>query len=258
MIGKFCLQCGEEIPRDSVFCPKCGAESQKTGQVKTDLPKEESRGQETKPIGNKINGKIIFLVIGLIALVGIAAFVLSSLSPGTVTYDNEPQNSEGASNTISAMDYYNEGVSLYDQGRYSEAIIKFDRSLEIDPTNKEAWLYKGLSLDDLGRYPEALICYDKAIAIDPYYVIPWYNKGIILGNQGRYLDSITCFDRVIAIDPKDGGAWYNKGIALELLGRNTEAEACFNKAKELGYTGIIRGGYKWKHLINIWKNTKKR
>ena len=97
--------------------------------------------------------------------------------PETVTYDSEPQNSGGASNTLSAMDYYNEGVSLYNQGRYSEAIIEFERSLEIDPANKEAWLYKGLSLDDLGRYPEALICYDTAIAIDPYYVIPWYNKG---------------------------------------------------------------------------------
>ncbi|MDY1591349.1 MAG: hypothetical protein RBS85_04205 [Methanofastidiosum sp.] len=45
MIGKFCLE--------------CGAESQKTGQVKTDLPKEESRGQETKSVSNKINVKAI-------------------------------------------------------------------------------------------------------------------------------------------------------------------------------------------------------
>ena len=31
---KFCINCGNEIPRDSVFCPKCGAD------VKTDLVKE--------------------------------------------------------------------------------------------------------------------------------------------------------------------------------------------------------------------------
>ena len=237
MIGKFCLECGEEIPRDSVYCPKCGAQFENTGQSKIDLPKEESRGHETKPPSNKINGKTISLIIGLIALVGIAAFVLSSYSPENVTYDNETQNSGGVGNTISAMDYYNEGVSLYNQGRYGEAIIKFERSLEIDPKNKEAWFYKGLSLDDLEKYSEAIICYDKAIALDPYYVIPWYNKGIILGNQGRYLDAITCFDRVISIEPNDGGAWYNKGVALELLGRNTEARTCFDKAKELGYTG---------------------
>lgn len=117
---------------------------------KNGLPKEESRGQETKSVSNKINVKAISLVIGLIALVGIAVFVFSSFFPETVTYDSEPQNSGGASNTLSAMDYYNEGVSLYNQGRYSEAIIEFERSLEIDPANKEAWLYKGFSLDDLG------------------------------------------------------------------------------------------------------------
>jgi len=140
---------------------------------------------------------MILGIFGVIALVVIVAFILSSYAPETVTYENETQNSGGVGNKISAMDYYNEGVSLYNQGRYGEAIIKFERSLEIDPKNKEAWFYKGLSLDDLEKYSEAIICYDKAIALDPYYVIPWYNKGIILGNQGRYLDAITCFDRVI-------------------------------------------------------------
>ena len=237
MIGKFCLQCGAEIPRDSVYCPKCGAEFEKTGQVTTGLPKEETSTYEKKSPSAKINQKMILGIFGIIALVAIAAFALSSFSPETVTYDNEAQNSGGVDNTISAMDYYNEGVSLYDQRRYDEAIIKFERALELDPTNKEAWAYKGISLDDLGRYSDALFCYDKAIAIDPYYIVPWYNKGIILGNQGQYLDSITCFDRVISIDPNDGGAWYNKGVALELLGRNAEAQVCYNNAKELGYTG---------------------
>ncbi|NPV51307.1 MAG: tetratricopeptide repeat protein [Candidatus Methanofastidiosum sp.] len=232
MIGKFCLNCGAEIPRDSIYCPKCGAEFQKTG-----LPKEETSTYGKTTQKTKINQKMILGVFGIIALVVIAAFVLSSFSPKTVTYDNEGQNSAEVGNTLSAMDYYNEGVSLYDQGRYDEAIIKFERALEIDPTNKEAWAYKGISLDDIGRYSDALFCYDKAIAIDPYYIVPWYNKGILIGNQGQYLDAITCFDRVISIDPNDGGAWYNKGIALELLGRNAEAQACFNKAKELGYTG---------------------
>ena len=30
-----------------------------------------------------------------------------------------------------------------------------------------AWNNKGLALADLGRYEEAIICYDKALEIDP-------------------------------------------------------------------------------------------
>lgn len=32
---KFCIKCGEEIPKDSTFCPKCGA---KTAETKEDIP----------------------------------------------------------------------------------------------------------------------------------------------------------------------------------------------------------------------------
>ncbi len=36
------------MPRDSVFCPKCGAQFENTGQSKIDLPKEESIIYEKK------------------------------------------------------------------------------------------------------------------------------------------------------------------------------------------------------------------
>lgn len=228
MIGKkFCMVCEEEIPRDSVFCPKCGAELKKTGERETNLEKNNGAGpygQKNAP--NKINGKVIVaVVIGVILLVSIASFFMSPNPPGTETYDNK----------INAQEYYAEGVSLYEQGKYNQALEKFENALEIDPTYTEAWIYKGLTLDDFKRYSEALVCYDKAIALDPNNIISWYNKGIILGNQGYYEDSITCFDKVIAINPNDAEAWYNKGIALEFLGRKTEAQVCYEKAVQLGY-----------------------
>lgn len=224
---KFCMECEEEIPRDSLFCPKCGAQLKRIGESETDLPKEEKAYSEKTPT-KKSNGKMIAAgVIGIVVLMAIVSLFLSSNSPET--------GIEG--NVYSAADYYNEGLSLYDQGKLQQAITKFENALEIDPNYKEAWVYKGLALDDLERYSEALICYDKAIALDPNYIVPWYNKGIILGNQGNYEGAITCFDKIIAINPNDAEAWNNKGTALELLGRLTEAQACYQKAKQLGYTG---------------------
>ncbi len=230
MLGKkFCMVCEEEIPRDSVFCPKCGAQTSKTEQRKTNLPiEEETKAYGEKTVTKKSNWKIIIAgAFGILVLVTVAALFLSSKSPLTQTYDN----------TLGATEYYNQGLSLYDQEKYSEAIPYFDKALEINPNYKEAWLYKGLSLDDLGRYSEAITYYDKAISIDPNYIIPWYNKGIILGNQGYYEDAMNCFDKVISIDPKDAEAWYYKGVCLEVLGRLSEAEECYDKAEALGFSG---------------------
>lgn len=60
-----------------------------------------------------------------------------------------------------------QGKSLEDQGKYEEAIACYDKVIEIDSNNEEAWSSKGFSLHSLGRYEEALACYDKAMEINP-------------------------------------------------------------------------------------------
>ena len=46
----------------------------------------------------------------------------------------------------------------------------------------DAWNNKGLALDNLGRYEEAIKYYDKAIELDPNNADAWYNKGLLLVN----------------------------------------------------------------------------
>ena len=79
-----------------------------------------------------------------------------------------------------------QGNVLFNLGRDEESLVCYDKALEIDPNNVNAWNNKGDALFDLGRYEESLVCYDKALEIDPNNVDVWGSKGDALGRLGRY------------------------------------------------------------------------
>ena len=126
--------------------------------------------------------------------------------------------------------YLKLGNFEYDSKNYERAIEYYDKIIEIDIRNANAWNNKGNALCNLRRYDEAIRCYDKALEIDPEYANAWNNKGVALGNLGRYDEAIRCYDKALEIDPEYANAWNNKGVALGNLGRYDEAIRCYDKA----------------------------
>tara|TARA_B110000014_G_scaffold84708_1_gene57997 strand:- start:194 stop:421 length:228 start_codon:yes stop_codon:yes gene_type:complete len=59
------------------------------------------------------------------------------------------------------------GKKLLDTENYNDALSFFDQALSQDPTNADLWNYKGIALRSLGRYEEALECYNKSLEIEP-------------------------------------------------------------------------------------------
>ena len=49
----------------------------------------------------------------------------------------------------------NEGVALFELGKYEESLPYFDKSLALEPENLRALYSKGFALGKLGRYEEA-------------------------------------------------------------------------------------------------------
>ena len=56
--------------------------------------------------------------------------------------------------------------------------------------------------------------FDKAIEINPQNSNAWNNKGVALGNLNKYDEAMKAFDKAIEINPQDSDAWNNKGVAL--------------------------------------------
>ncbi|MDR0976481.1 MAG: tetratricopeptide repeat protein [Prevotellaceae bacterium] len=125
------------------------------------------------------------------------------------------------------------GLLLYFTKRHDEAITCFDKAIELEPDNNKAWYNKGLLLYSTKHYDEAITCFDKAIELEPDNNKAWYNKGLLLYSIKRYDKAITYFDKIIELEPDNLEALYCKGLSLNSLERYEEAITYFNKIIEL-------------------------
>jgi len=154
---------------------------------------------------------------------------------------NVTETGEGAVYLVRS-DQPSEQIAPSQNDSQLEAISESNVSQDIDTnetktTSAEFWLEKGNSLYEQGRYDEAVVSYDRSLLLNPQLDAAWFNKGNALYMQGNYDKALFVFDRAIEINPQDANAWICRGLTLKKLDRTLDANAAFIRAKELGYTG---------------------
>ena len=69
--------------------------------------------------------------------------------------------------TMSAKEWFDKGVGLFENNKFEEAIQAYDEALKINPGLAEAWTNKGNALIVLGKFEDALKNYEEAIKVNP-------------------------------------------------------------------------------------------
>jgi len=136
--------------------------------------------------------------------------------------------------TPCTVDYfYNEGLSLSNQKKYSEAIEFFDKALSLEPENILVLTQKGNALCNQGKYDEAIQCYDKILKITPEDIKILCIKGKALTFQKKYDEAIQCYKKALNITPD------NKDIAdiIKELKYKKSVASYFQKGDELYNSG---------------------
>ena len=59
------------------------------------------------------------------------------------------------------------GKKQLEDGQYENALISFEKAISLNQNNADLWNLKGITLRSLGRYNEAIECFNKSLTIDP-------------------------------------------------------------------------------------------
>jgi len=121
---------------------------------------------------------------------------------------------------------------------YSESMRAYDKVLDIDVTNADAWNLKSLVFYERKVYGKALDSADKAIDSDPTFGMAWYNRSCYLSMLNQIPESLDALVRSIEIDVKNA-----KRAVKDKDFMNVRLEEGFKRIVEVVVIESLRQGY---------------
>ncbi|MDJ1169718.1 tetratricopeptide repeat protein [Roseofilum sp. BLCC_M154] len=104
--------------------------------------------------------------------------------------------------------YNNLGNLLQAQGNLGDALLMYQKTIEIDPTFAVGYFNRGMAFKTLGKLDSAIAAYRKAIQYNPQYAQAYQNLGVAYLKGGNVPESLKAFKEAIGlykgINPQEG------------------------------------------------------
>jgi tetratricopeptide (TPR) repeat protein len=124
------------------------------------------------------------------------------------------------------------GDNLANSERWDEAIVHYQRAIEIEPTYHQSYQNLGIALVKVGKIEDAIGYYKKALQFQPDKIDAYSKLGVLLAQHGRVNDVIACYRQLSNIDTNSTRAYYKLGILLAEQGMIGEAVTFFQQAPQ--------------------------
>lgn len=95
------------------------------------------------------------------------------------------------SNADKSKEYFDQGYDFLYHSQIEEAIECFDKAIECDDDNYEAYYYRGCAYSNNFNKKQAMRDWEKAIEIKEDYADPYFNIGLYYRRQNDY--SMACY-----------------------------------------------------------------
>jgi Flp pilus assembly protein TadD len=135
--------------------------------------------------------------------------------------------------TQSAGEYRQQGLSLRDQGRYSEAIVALQKSVELEPSNLLGRVTLGWTQHKAGQQADATTTLTETLSLNPFEVPTLNALGIVYLVDGKLGNAIAAHSWAALLKPDNEIAFYNLSLAFERVKQYDWAVAAAKEAAKL-------------------------
>lgn len=134
---------------------------------------------------------------------------------------------------LSDYGYYNEGMKLFNQSRPIQAIVQFDKAIELNPSFTMAWLGKARAQLKIVQYQSAVESYGRVNQLEPGNFDAWYEKARLLERLKRFKEAFEAYNKALSLKPdnEDLKRYRDQMYVLSVQG--------FSFGAEMGVTPLI-------------------
>jgi tetratricopeptide (TPR) repeat protein len=150
-------------------------------------------------------------------------------------YFFELNSSQSGSNVVEEKqltdkDYFQKGNSLFQQSSFSDAIIQFDKAINLNPSYTDAFYIRGSGKANLGQYEGAIADYQKAEELGLKTSILYSNWGYVFYQLKQPDKALTFLEKAIEIDQNNASAYRWRGDIKYDKNDNKGAEQDYTRA----------------------------
>lgn len=132
--------------------------------------------------------------------------------------------------------FLEEGNNFYARQDYRGAIDAYTKSLNFNPSNVAAYVYRGSAFGSIQNYPNAEADYIQATRLDSQNINARIGLGLVYYYVHDYNSAISSLNYALQIDSKNGQAYYLRSLCFRNLNRPLDAMKDYGYAKFFGYS----------------------
>ncbi len=134
-------------------------------------------------------------------------------------------------------------------GNYGQALGAYDRAINLNPRDAEAYMGRGYVHQRLGNYHGAIADFSRAIELMPNNATPFFLRGMAYSMSGDNERAVKDYWQSIARDPGNSDVYFNLAESYNALGDRGKALENYRKAAKLGnadaQNALKQQGFGW-------------
>jgi tetratricopeptide (TPR) repeat protein len=174
------------------------------------------------------------LLLGSLSLVVLVALIFCARAQTACWRNSETLWTHAlACTSDNVVAHYGLGNALFEKGRVDDAVVQYEKALEINPDYAEACNNLGNALLQQGKVNEAITQLQRALQLNPDLADARNNLGNALLQQGKADEAIAQLQRALQLNPDLANTHDIVGNALLQKGKVDEAIAEYHLALQI-------------------------